>query len=1045
MLWLFLSYSYLTLLILLYHKKTNYMKSNFFLFAFILISSFCYSQEYEISGKVTEAQTGLALPGANVSVKDGTIQTTADMDGNFKISKIPSGSTLVVTYVGFADYEFKVTKNETVNFKLASDQKTLEEVVVIGYGSQKKREVTGAVGIVSSKTLDELRPVKIEQALQGTVSGVNVTTQGGRPGANLDVRIRGIGTNGDNKPTFIVDGTIMGDIGLLSPNDIETITVLKDAQAAIYGTIGANGVILITTKTGKKNSKTKISYNTYFGTQETTRKLPLLNATEYALLLNESYANNGSAIPFPNVSNLGKGTDWQDLVFDSGAQIVSHDLSASGGSEKITYSVSGSHLDQGGIVGGDKSNFLRNTARVSLNADLSDKLKIQTNAIYSYTSSRTFNENALGSVLFNAINTPAIYNPYDANGDFTLLPSGDVNVPGSNLGNEIINPLAQLDNTYNSYNLKKLNGSFAVNYEVIKGLIVTGRIGFETSNSEGKTFNKMVSYGGSKVFNNVRSSVNQNAINDNSYTFDLFATYTKTLGENHNFTLTGGQTVSKEYGNGLFATGFDVPNNTWENADISLTTGALNSKYNSSYTYDERRLSHFARLQYDYKGKYLISGMIRRDLSTKFGPENQVAYFPSVTGGWVISDEDFFGEAKTLNFLKLRASYGSLGNDKIRTGAYFSGLGGEATYVFDGNLVNGVAMGILANPDVKWEDAKKFDVGLDFRLFNDKVEIATDYFIDVRKDLLIPDVPVSSTTGIAGPGALLPVINAGDVSNKGFEFAISYKDNFSENFSFNINYNVTFINNEVTKVNNGTGFLEGGLFGTSTITSRMQKGHAMGYFYGYKTDGIFQNQAEVDAHPSQLGLGAEAKPGDLRFVDVNGDGKLDANDRTDIGDPIPDATMGLNITLNYKGFDFTAYAFASIGNDMARAYERTLNDVNRSNYQLGRWTGEGSTNSIPRVTTGTTTNNVFSDYFIEDASYLRIQNVQLGYTLDGAFTEKAGISKVRLYAGVNNLYTFTKYMGYDPGASSGNPIGGGVDNGFYPIPRTYMFGLNVNF
>jgi len=1020
------------------------MKSNFFLFAFILISSLCYSQEYEISGKVTEAQTGLALPGANVSVKNGTNQITADLDGNFKISKVPSGSTLVVTYVGFIDYEFKVTKNETVNFQLSPDQKSLEEVVVIGYGSQKKREVTGAVGIVSSKTLEDLRPVKIEQALQGTVSGVNVTTQGGRPGANLDVRIRGIATNGENRPTFIVDGNIIKDIGLINPNDIETITVLKDAQAAIYGTIGANGVILITTKTGKKNSKTRISYNTYFGSQETSRKLPLLNATEYALLLNESYANNGNAIPFPNVSGLGKGTDWQDEVFDTGVPIVSHDLSASGGSEKVTYSVSGSHLDQGGIIGDDKSNFLRNTARISLNADLSDKLRIQTNANYMYTSSKTFNENALGSVLFNAINTPSVFKPYDANGDFTVLPVGDATIPGSNLGNEIINPLAQLANTYNSYNLKRLNGSFAVNYDIIKNLTVTGRIGFSTSNSEGRTFNKEISYG-NKVFTNPRSSVDQNAINDNSYTFDLFATYTKSFAEKHNFALTVGQTAYKEYGNGLYATGFDVPNNSWENADISLTTGSVDRKTSSSYSYDERNLGSFARLQYDYKGKYLLSAMIRRDLSTKFGPENRVAYFPSVTAGWVISDEGFYGESKTVNFIKLRGSYGTLGNDQIPKYAYLSFLGGEATYVFNNQLVNGVGMGLLANPDVKWEEARKFDVGLDFKLFNDKVEIATDYFIDTRKDLLIPNVPVTAVTGIAAPGASSPVINGGDVRNKGFEFAIGYKDKISENFSFSVNYNVTTLKNEVLRVDNGTGFIEGGLFGTSTITSRMEVGHDLGYFFGYKTDGIFQNQAEVNAHPSQQSLGAEAKPGDLRFVDVNGDGKLDTADRTDIGSPIPDATMGLNLTLNYKGFDFTAYAFASIGNDMVRAYERTLNDVNRSNYLLGRWTGEGSTNSVPRVTTGTTSNNIFSDYFVEDASYLRIQNVQFGYTLDSSFTEKAGIDRVRIYAGVNNLYTFTKYMGYDPSASSGSPIGGGVDNGFYPIPRTYMFGLNVNF
>lgn len=1021
------------------------MKSNIFTIALLLFSLFGFSQNYTISGVVKEAKANIPIPGASVVIKNSTKGTSSDFDGNFTLSEVPSGSTIVFSFVGFKNYEYVVSGNNTnLTISLQEDAQSLEEVVVIGYGTQKKRDVTGAVSIVSSKTLEQLKPIKVEQALQGTVSGVNVTTQSGAPGAGLSIRIRGIATNGENKPTVIIDGYV-GDISLLNPNDIESITVLKDAQAAIYGTIGANGVILVTTKMGKKNSKTTVSYNTYTGFQETSKKMNLLNATEYGLLLNESYTNAGNPAPFPNVSGLGKGTDWQNEVFDTGVAVINHDLSVSGGSDKMTYTLSGSHLDQGGIIGGDKSNFLRNTARIGINADITDKWRIKTNAMYTYIRTRNFNENGLGSVLFNAINTPSIYGPYQPNGDFTQLPSGSTNIPGSNLGNEIINPLAQLSNTFNDYSLKKLNGTVGLEYDVIKDLTITGRVGFNTSNSQSRVFNKEISYGGSKVFNNPRSSVDQNKIEDNNYSFDLFATYKKTVGENHNITGTLGTTAFKEWGTGLYATGFDVPNNSWEFADISLTTGFKDAKTASSYSYDERRLSQFGRLQYDYKGKYLLSAMIRRDLSTKFGPNNRVAYFPSFTGGWVISDEGFYGESKTLNFVKLRASYGSLGNDQIPKYAYLSLLDGEATYILDGALTNGKAIGLLANPDVKWEQAKKFDVGLDLRFFSDKVELNADYFIDTRKDLLIPDIPVSAIGGVAAPGARSPVINAGTVRNTGFEFAINYKDQLSDNLSFNVNYNVTTLKNEVTEVNNGTGFIEGGLFGTATATSRMQVGLPMGYFFGYQADGIFQNQAEVDAHPSQLAVGANAAPGDIRYKDVNGDGKIDTNDRTKIGSPIPDVTMGMNINLVYKNFDFVAYAFASIGNDMVRGYERTLNDVNRSNYILGRWTGEGTSNSVPRVTTATTANNIFSSYFVEDASYLRIQNVQLGYTLPTDAIKKAGMSKLRFYAAVNNLYTFTKYRGYDPGASSGNPIGGGVDYGFYPIPRTYMLGLNVNF
>ena len=1014
------------------------MKSNYLLILFLFLSAFGYAQSYDVGGVVKEAGSGLPIPGVNVQIKNTKTGTATDIDGRFSMKGLQSGTTLVFTYLGFKNLEYKVVSNSnTLSISLKEDSKELNEVVVIGYGSQKKREVTGAVSVIDSKTLEALKPVKIEQALQGTVSGVNVTSQSGAPGAALDIRIRGIATNGENRPTTIIDGYV-GELGLLNPNDIESITVLKDAQAAIYGTIGANGVILVTTKSGKKNSKSRISYNTYTGFQESSKKLNLLNATEYALLLNESYANGGKLLPYTNVNGLGRGTNWQKEVLSTSVPIINHDISISGGSDKVTYAVSGSHLDQEGIVGKSKSGFLRNTARVALNADVTDKLKLKTNVIYTYFNRKTLSENGLGSVLFNALNIPASIKPYDANGDFTVVP----NTTG--LGNEIINPLAQIANTNNDYSFKKLNGNFGLEYKLIDGLVLSSSMGFNTSNSKSKNFAKQISYGG-KVFDVVRSSVSQGAVNDNNYSFDAFATYTKKL-ENHNFVTTIGNTIFKEWGNGLFATGYDVPNNSWDFADISLTTGILNAKTNSAYSYDERRLSYFGRMQYDFKGKYLLSAMIRRDASTKFGPGNKVGYFPSFTAGWVISDEGFFGEDKKINFMKLRASYGTLGNDQIPNNGYVSLLSGEATYVFDGALVNGTAIGQIANPNLKWEEAQKFDVGLDLKLFNNKMSIVTDYFIDTRKDLLIPNIPVSGITGNYAPGASAPTVNAGTVRNSGIEFSIDYKNKFSENLSMSAGYNITFLKNEVLEVNNGTGFIEGGSFGVGQPSpSRMEVGKPIGYFYGYKTDGIFQNQAEVAAHPSQVALGANASPGDIRFVDVNNDGVIDAKDRTNLGNPIPKATMGFNFQVNYKNLDFAVYTFASVGNDMVRNYERTLSDANRLNYVLDRWTGEGSSYSTPRVTTGATANTVFSDYFVEDASYLRIQNIQLGYTLDPKISEIAKITKLRLYAGVNNLYTFTKYKGFDPGASNGNPIGGGIDYGFYPVPRTYLLGLNINF
>lgn len=1015
------------------------MKPKLLLIVLTLFSSFAYSQAVEVSGTVNDAITGSPLPAVNVVVKNQSMSTTTDLDGNFKLSKIPSGSYLVFSFVGYKTFEIKIDKNEKLTIKLSEDSKSLEEVIVIGYGSKKKRDVTGAVSVISSKTIEELKPFKVEQALQGTVSGVTITQQSGAPGAGLDIRIRGIATNGNNAPLAIIDG-YQGDLSLLNPDDVESITVLKDAQAAIYGTIGANGVLLITTKSGKRNSKTKVSYNTYSGMQETTRKLSLLNATEYALLLNESYANGGQGLPYPNVSGLGKGTNWQNKVFNK-APVVNHDFSIMGGSDKISYSFSASDLYQEGIIGGSKSDFKRNTARLGLNADLSDKIKIQTNIIYTYIDRDAVNDSGLGSVLFNAINTPSTLSVFDTNGDYTLVPSS----PG--FGIEVINPLVQVDNTFNDYKLKKLNGTFSIDYNVLKNLKVTGRMGFNSSNSRGKSFLKEVSYGG-KVFDITRSSVAQNAIEDNNYSFDFFAEYKFKLLENHNFKTTLGTTVYKEYGNGLFATGFDVPNNTWDNADISIAIGTSpdGGRDVGSYAYDERRLSYFGRLEYDYKEKYLVSFTIRRDTSTKFGPDNRTAIFPSVTAGWKISDEDFFKKSNYFNFLKLRASYGILGNDQIRNNGYVGSLSGEGTYVFNGNIVNGTAVGVLPNPKLQWEQAKKFDVGVDAGFLNNRLETVLDYFIDTRDKLLIGNIPVSGITGVYAPGSGSPTINAGSVRNSGLEFSVNYKQTVSEKFKFSVGYNITTIKNEVLSVNNSTGFLEGGAFGVGQLApSRMQPGQPLGYFYGYQTDGIFQNQAEVDAHPSQIALGANAVPGDLRFKDLNNDGIINTDDRTNIGDPIPEITMGFNINLNYKGFDFVAYSFASIGNDMVRNYERALSDVNRLNYVLGRWTGEGTSNTVPRVTTAASSNNVFSDYFVEDASFIRIQNVQLGYTLNNKVSEKIGITKLRLYTSVNNLYTFTKYRGFDPSASSGSPIGGGIDYGFYPTPRTYIVGININF
>ncbi|MFD1095004.1 SusC/RagA family TonB-linked outer membrane protein [Salegentibacter chungangensis] len=1001
-----------------------------FLLCFASISAL-HAQTFSVSGNVKEAETNIPLLGVNIIVKNTSNGVVTDFDGNYTIDNVSQGDVLVFSYVGYTTKEVTVTDQRLINVTLETDSQALEEIVVIGYGTQQRKDITGAVSVVNNQTIEDLKPIKVEQALQGTAAGVNVTPESGAPGSGININIRGIASNSENGPLVLIDG-YQGDLGTLNPNDVESISILKDAQAAIYGIAGANGVVLITTKSGKKNTAPQVIYDSYVGLQETSRKIPLLNATEYALLLNESYANNGQDLPYPNVSGLGEGTDFQDEVFDT-SPIISHNLTLSGGSERVTYSVGGSHLYQEGIVGAEKSDFRRSTARFNLGIDISDMFDFSANSIYTSIDRRSINENGLGSVLFNALNIAPTFGIDEEDLDGTL-------------GNEIINPLSQIENTFNDYNLSKLNGSVKLDFTPLEELTFTSRLGYSMAVSKGKDFAPIISYGSGKVFNNVRSQVNQNRINDNSYTYDLFGTYENTFADTHHITGTAGMTVIRNWGDGLYATGYDVPNNSWEFADISLTTGTNDGLNNSAYKYDIRKLSFFGRLQYDYKGKYLVSAMLRRDASTRFGPGNRVGYFPSATAGWILSEEDFLAGSEVISFLKLRGSYGVLGNDEAGGAEFYrSLLDGEATYVLDGMLVNGTALGRLSNPASGWEEAEKTNIGIDLRLFNNKLDITADVFREDRNDLLIAGIPVSGIFGGGAPGSGAPTINAGTTRNQGVEFSVNYKQRINDDFRFNIGYNATFLDNEVTEVN-GTDFLPGGQFGVGQPQpSRFEAGFPIGYFYGYKTDGLFQTQAEVDAHPSQEALGAQAAPGDIRYVDINGDGVINTEDRTNIGDPIATATMGLNLNFYYKNFDFTAYTYASLGNDMVRNYERAQPNVNRHAYVLDRWTGPGTSNEVPRVTTGATSNMAFSDYYVEDASYARIQNIQLGYTLPENTLSSIGVDKLRVYASVNNLYTFTDYKGFDPSASTGEAIGGGIDYGFYPVPRIFLAGLNLNF
>jgi len=987
------------------------------------------AQSFSVSGTITD-ENKMPLLGVNVIVKNESRGTTTDFDGNYTVQDLASGDVLQFSYLGFQTQEVTINNQQRIDIVLLEDSEALNEVVVIGYGTQSRKEITGAVSVVGSETIEDLNPARVEQALQGRVAGVNITSTSGSPGSASTINIRGISTNGDNRPLILVDGNVIEDLSVINPNDIESINVLKDATAGIYGVRAANGVILITTKTGSYNADLQVEFDAYTGVQQTSRRLPTLNATEYAVIVNEAYAANGQNPPYPNFRNLGEGTDYQDEVFTT-APMSDMNLNISGGGERSKYSFGASYFNQDGIVGGSKSNYDRLTGRVNYNLEIIENLKLNISGIYTNSNRKTLAENALGSVLFNAVNMNPNIPVFDADGNYSIA---------EGLGNEVINPLAQINDAYNDTEVNKISGVGGLEYTIWDKLTAKTQFQFNYSEVDFRTFSPELFYGSGKVFNVDRNTVTENFEIYRDYTWDNFLTYNDSFGD-HNLKWLLGMSVFKTTGDLASRTGFDLPTNLYGDARVSNAAEVVDNYQNGGDSFDTRLLSYFTRIQYDYEGKYLFSGLLRRDGSTAFGPENKFGWFPSASVGWVISDEDFVNDNGVMNFLKLRGSYGVIGNDRIEAFRYASLLNGEGTYVFDDEIIFGKASGALGNPEIKWEKQKTLDIGVDARFFNSSVDVTIDYFKKKTEDLLV--IPqVSGILGVAAPGSSAPFVNGGGVENEGLEFSIGYNQVVNDNFKFNVNYNLTALRNEVLYVNSESGFIPGGVFGIGQeAPSRMEAGKPIGYFYGLETNGIFQTQAEVDAAAEQQ----NAAPGDIRFVDQNGDGVINSDDRVDIGDPIPDVTMGANIGFTFKNWDFNAYAFASLGNDIVRNFERNQPNTNRTNAFLGRWTGPGSTNSFPRVTVGANDNNQFSDFFVEDGSYLRLQNVQLGYSLDPDLIANTGLEKFRIYASVNNAFTLTDYSGYDPSASNGDPIGGGIDQGFYPVPRIYMLGINMKF
>jgi TonB-linked SusC/RagA family outer membrane protein len=629
---------------------------------------------------------------------------------------------------------------------------------------------------------------------------------------------------------------------------------------------------------------------------------------------------------------------------------------------------------------------------------------------------------------------------------------------------DIINPIAQMQNQYNWSTANKFVGKEEFIYEFNENLTLTNRFNYNYANVDAKVFSPLVWYGDGKYANTAANAALESPeveIGDSIFiergaavyeerssfldlSYEAFLNYDKTFNEVHKIKGMLGASVFERKGQSLNGVAFGIPNNSLDYADISANTaqgGFLNNV--NSWEFKERLLSAFMRAEYAYKEKYLVSGILRRDGSSKFGPNSRWGIFPTISGGWLLSEEDFF-KSKSIDYLKVRMSYGVSGNDQIPNFAYRALLNGEGVYVFDDLITQGVAIGRPANPDLKWETTRQFNVGLDLtwlKVFN----FTTNYFIKNTNDLLFqPDV--SALLGSYGPGGYPPIINAGDVSNKGWEFEVAYQSDRKNLLQTNLNFNLTTINNKVVSVPEGIQYIPGAAFSVGgDVATRFQEGYEIGYFFGYQTAGVFQNQEEIDnAAVVQEG----AQPGDLIFVDQNGDGKInfsDDSDKTNLGSAIPDLTMGFAFNFKIKGFDLSGNVYAALGQEIIRNYERQQPYANQLAYVIDRWTGEGSTNEHPRLTTGPTNNNLFSDYYVEDGSFVRLRNLQFGYTLPSTLLRKIHVESLRVYVAANNLITLTRYMGFDPDLGSSSVLSAGVDYGMYPQARSLMSGLQIKF
>ena len=1030
--------------------KKGFLVSCFFFLAQALLWS--QSGDWTVSGVVIGEEDGWPVIGANVMVKGTSRGTVTDLDGNFSLT-VPAGATIAISYMGYETYEQKLTAdNQTLNVSLKSDALMLDEVVAIGYGVMKKSDLTGAVTSVKADQLQKTPAAGLDQALQGRAAGVTVNSNSGQPGAAAEVRIRGIGTVNNSAPLYVVDGVMVSDITFLSPSDIESTEILKDASAtAIYGSRGANGVILVTTKQGKEG-RSNINFNAYWGIQNRWRKLDLMKSQELAETIvsmagvrseQQFYAQNGfsewlkayrlGTSPYypTNLDYSQIETDWQDEVFNPNALMHNYNLSISGGSERGSYAFSASYYNQDGTIIG--SDYERLTLRMNSSFKVRDWLRIGENLSFAHSTGRNAmnNSSSPGASILSAALAMAPWDP-------THYPEGSVNNEGKDLSGQIaassnfknvVNPFSMVQNSYPEDIVERWVGDVYVELTPVKGLTIRSDLSMDLSNNRSKLFKSAYEYSNyDKAEKNYLSSSMSRYC---TLMVENTATYARDLG-NHSFSAMVGQTTEQYTYDNIGGAGASILNPTENNWYLNQTTeDRTESSDDAERT---RRLSFLGRLHYSYASRYMVTVNFRADASSMF-PENLWGYFPSMALAWRMSEESWFDGVDWLDNLKLRAGWGQIGNDKISSDSFlltmFNSGPTFVDYVLgrEQALVDGATVLTWVNAGGKWETTEQWNVGLDFGFWGGLLSGSLDVYQRDTKEMLL---------GVKAPAHVGnrydAVANVGTVRNQGLELALDHQNRIGK-VTYSIGGNLSFVKNELTALNGGNP-----VYGDVTICN---EGLPLYTIWGYEYYGIYQSDTEAWQHMHAYDYNElPYHAGDARFVDQNGDGKIDDEDKVDLGNPFPWLTYGLNLGAEFYGFDVNVFFQGVYGNKIYNNV-RVRTEGKGTEATLGTqmrdvWSVDNPDGSIPNPY-GNSINYATSSRFVESGAYLRLKNLQVGYTIPQEITKKAGIDRCRFYVTGSNLLTFTKYTGYDP------EVGGGVDYGNYPQSRTWMFGINLDF